>query len=117
MANPQLKFCCREPTIDTNIPVPDGTLKIDGFDWNSSQMKTPTMHGTAGAGARESGAAYSWYVLPGLYGAKGLGEGGIPFRVAPTIANAVVWCTGARIKKLQLTREKSLAGYSSGGKR
>ena len=33
MANPKLKFYFREPTIDTNIPITDGTVKIDGFDW------------------------------------------------------------------------------------
>ena len=33
MANPVLKFYFREPTIDTNIPITDGTVKIDGFDW------------------------------------------------------------------------------------
>jgi 4,5-dihydroxyphthalate decarboxylase len=33
MANPKLKFYFREPTIDTNLPITDGTVKIDGFDW------------------------------------------------------------------------------------
>ncbi|MGH7851811.1 MAG: hypothetical protein ACREP3_00090 [Candidatus Binatia bacterium] len=33
MANPKLKFYFREPTIDTNQPITDGTVKIDGFDW------------------------------------------------------------------------------------
>ena len=33
MANPKLKFYFREPTIDTNIPITDGTVKIDGFEW------------------------------------------------------------------------------------
>lgn len=33
MANPILKFYFREPTIDTNMPITDGTVKIDGFDW------------------------------------------------------------------------------------
>jgi CO/xanthine dehydrogenase Mo-binding subunit len=42
---------------------------------------------------------------PGPYGAKGLGEGGI-IPVAPAVANAVAWCTGARIKTLPLTPEK-----------
>ncbi len=42
---------------------------------------------------------------PGPYGAKGLGEGGI-IPVAPAIANAVFWCTGARVKSLPLTPEK-----------
>jgi len=42
---------------------------------------------------------------PGPYGAKGLGEGGI-IPVAPAVANAVYWCTGARVKSLPLTPEK-----------
>jgi 4,5-dihydroxyphthalate decarboxylase len=33
MANPILRFYFREPTIDTNIPITDGSIKIDGFDW------------------------------------------------------------------------------------
>ncbi len=33
MANPKLRFYFREPTIDTNIPITDGTVKIDGFEW------------------------------------------------------------------------------------
>jgi CO/xanthine dehydrogenase Mo-binding subunit len=42
---------------------------------------------------------------PGPYGAKGLGEGGI-IPVAPAIANAIAWCSGARIKTLPLTPER-----------
>src|SRR5688572_17617927 len=33
MAIPKLKFYFREPNIDTNIPITDGTVKIEGFDW------------------------------------------------------------------------------------
>jgi 4,5-dihydroxyphthalate decarboxylase len=33
MAHPKLRFYFREPTIDLNIPITDGTVKIDGFDW------------------------------------------------------------------------------------
>ena len=29
----EIKFYFREPTIDTNIPITDGTVKIEGFDW------------------------------------------------------------------------------------
>ena len=34
MAIPKLRFYFREPTIDTNIPITDGTVKIEGFDWD-----------------------------------------------------------------------------------
>jgi 4,5-dihydroxyphthalate decarboxylase len=33
MANPRLRFYFREPTIDLNIPITDGTVKAEGFDW------------------------------------------------------------------------------------
>jgi 4,5-dihydroxyphthalate decarboxylase len=33
MSNPKLRFYFREPTIDTNIPITDGTVKIEGFEW------------------------------------------------------------------------------------
>ena len=33
MADAKLRFYFREPTIDTNIPITDGTIKIEGFDW------------------------------------------------------------------------------------
>jgi 4,5-dihydroxyphthalate decarboxylase len=33
MATAKLKFYFREPTIDTNLPITDGTVKIDGFEW------------------------------------------------------------------------------------
>ena len=33
MSNPKLSFYFREPTIDLNIPITDGTVKVDGFDW------------------------------------------------------------------------------------
>lgn len=42
---------------------------------------------------------------PGPYGAKGMGEGGI-IPVAPAVANAIAWSTGARIKELPLTPER-----------
>ena len=32
MANPKLRFRFREPTVDTNLPISDGTVKIEGFD-------------------------------------------------------------------------------------
>ena len=33
MSNAKLRFYFREPTIDTNIPITDGTVKMKGFDW------------------------------------------------------------------------------------
>ena len=33
MPNAKLRFYFREPAIDTNIPITDGTVKIDGFDF------------------------------------------------------------------------------------
>ena len=42
---------------------------------------------------------------PGPYGSKGLGEGGI-IPVAPAVANAIAWSTGARLKELPLTPER-----------
>ena len=42
---------------------------------------------------------------PGPDGAKGLGEGGI-IPVAPAVANAIAWSTGARVKSLPMTPEK-----------
>jgi CO/xanthine dehydrogenase Mo-binding subunit len=53
---------------------------------------------------------------PGPYGAKGLGEGGI-IPVAPAVANAVAWCTGARVKTLPLTPEKVWRAICEEGKR
>jgi len=32
MPNPKLRFYFREPTIDTNMPISDGTVKVDGFE-------------------------------------------------------------------------------------
>lgn len=32
-SNPKLRFYFREPAIDTNIPITDGTVKIEGFDF------------------------------------------------------------------------------------
>jgi 4,5-dihydroxyphthalate decarboxylase len=33
MANAKLRFYFREPTIDLNLPITDGTVNLDGFDW------------------------------------------------------------------------------------
>ena len=32
MANPKLRFRFHEPTIDTNMPLTDGTVKVEGFE-------------------------------------------------------------------------------------
>jgi 4,5-dihydroxyphthalate decarboxylase len=32
MPNPKLHFYFREPTVDTNMPITDGTVKVEGFD-------------------------------------------------------------------------------------
>jgi 4,5-dihydroxyphthalate decarboxylase len=33
MPNPKLHFYFREPTVDTNMPITDGTVKVEGFDF------------------------------------------------------------------------------------
>jgi 4,5-dihydroxyphthalate decarboxylase len=33
MALPELRFYFREPTVDTNMPLTDGTVKVEGFDF------------------------------------------------------------------------------------
>jgi 4,5-dihydroxyphthalate decarboxylase len=33
MPNPILRFYFREPTVDTNMPITDGTVKVDGFEF------------------------------------------------------------------------------------
>jgi 4,5-dihydroxyphthalate decarboxylase len=33
MANPKLRFYFREPTVDTNMPLTDGTVTVEGFDF------------------------------------------------------------------------------------
>ena len=32
MSNPKIRFRFREPTVDTNLPISDGTVKIEGFE-------------------------------------------------------------------------------------
>ncbi len=32
MANPKLRFRCREATTDINMPITDGTVKVEGFE-------------------------------------------------------------------------------------
>ena len=33
MPEPKLRFRFREPTIDTNLPFTDGTVKVEGFQF------------------------------------------------------------------------------------
>lgn len=33
MPGPKLRFYFREPTVDTNLPITDGTVKVEGFDF------------------------------------------------------------------------------------
>lgn len=33
MPDPKLRFYFREPTVDTNMPITDGTVKVEGFDF------------------------------------------------------------------------------------
>ena len=32
MTDPKLRLYFREPTVDTNMPITDGTVKIEGFE-------------------------------------------------------------------------------------
>ena len=32
MLNPRLRFRCREATTDINMPITDGTVKVEGFE-------------------------------------------------------------------------------------
>ena len=38
MADPKLRFRFREPTVDTNLPISDGTVKVEGFDLEVMQV-------------------------------------------------------------------------------
>lgn len=35
MPDPKLRFYFREPTVDTNMPITDGTVKVEGFDFET----------------------------------------------------------------------------------
>ena len=36
--DPKLRFRFREPTVDTNLPISDGTVKVEGFDLEVMQV-------------------------------------------------------------------------------
>ena len=38
MPDPKLRFRFREPTVDTNLPISDGTVKVEGFDLEVMQV-------------------------------------------------------------------------------
>ena len=37
MSNPKLRLYFREPTVDTNMPITDGTVKVEGFEIRNRQ--------------------------------------------------------------------------------
>ena len=52
MSEPKIRFRFREPTVDTNLPISDGTIKIEGFELEV--MDTPEA-GRFAADARDEG--------------------------------------------------------------
>ncbi len=52
MSDPKIRFRFREPTVDTNLPISDGTIKIQGFELEV--MDTPEA-GRFAADARDEG--------------------------------------------------------------
>lgn len=43
MANPKLRLGLREPEVDTNKPFVDGTVKVEGFDVETSDFRSPEL--------------------------------------------------------------------------
>jgi 4,5-dihydroxyphthalate decarboxylase len=41
MANPRMRLGFREPDVDTNLPIVDGTVKVEGFDLGISKFQSP----------------------------------------------------------------------------
>jgi 4,5-dihydroxyphthalate decarboxylase len=39
MSNPILRFYFREPTVDTNMPITDGTVKVEGFEFEIVELE------------------------------------------------------------------------------
>lgn len=60
MANPKLRFRFFEPTVDTNLPFTDGTVKIEGFDLECVSGEADAWDQGFGAlmGLKVSGAPY-----------------------------------------------------------
>ena len=52
MPNPKLRFRFREPTVDTNLPISDGTVKVEGFDLEVMDVSEEERFG---ADARDEG--------------------------------------------------------------
>ena len=52
MPDPKLRFRFREPTVDTNLPISDGTVKVEGFDLEVMDVSEEERFG---ADARDEG--------------------------------------------------------------
>ncbi len=57
MAEPKLRFYFREPTVDTNMPITDGTVKVEGFAFEIVQREEEADAWDCGFAARLRAAA------------------------------------------------------------
>ena len=52
MSNPKLHFYFREPTVDTNMPITDGTVKVEGFEFETVKRENDADAWDCGFAAR-----------------------------------------------------------------